>query len=110
MYIVTSTRQVIYLNEEPEPEKDGRQDRDGGGEEAGDEDGTESGGETDAPPASCTNVADFYQRTDHITQQGPLREYRNDYVKRFIDSVIMNDGYLMVMFKAGVGIRVRLNK
>ena len=110
MYIVTSTRQVIYLNDEPEPEKDSMQVCDGGGEAAGAEDGTESGGETAAPPASCTNVADFYRRTDHITQQGPLREYRNDYVKRFIDSVIMHDGYLMVMFKAGVGIRVRLNK
>lgn len=34
----------------------------------------------------------------------------NDYVKRFLDSVVMNDGYLMVMFKAGIGIRVWINK
>ena len=71
------------------------------------ENGTAARGSVSRDPAACTEVEDFYARTDNISQLGPVRHYNNDMVKRFIDKVIVCEDYLMVAFKAGIGIRIR---
>ena len=77
------------------------------GSEQSAENGTTARGSVSMDPAACTDVEDFYARTDNISQLGPVRHYDNDMVKRFIDKVIVCEDYLMVAFKAGIGIRIR---
>lgn len=57
-------------------------------------------------PAACYDIADFYERTDRMTQWGPLREYNDALVKRFVECFIVQQNGILVQFKAGVDVNV----
>ena len=62
--------------------------------------------ETQTDPAACYDLMDFYERTDNITQWGPVKGFDNDMVKRFIEKVIVQQDGIDVLFKAGITVRV----
>ena len=57
-------------------------------------------------PAACYDIADFYERTDRMTQWGPVREYDDALVKRFVECFIVQQNGILVQFKAGVDVNV----
>ena len=57
-------------------------------------------------PAACYDLADFYERTDRITQWGPLTAYDNTLTKRFVDQVVVHQDSIEVRFKAGISVDV----
>ena len=56
--------------------------------------------------AACYDLADFYDRTDRIPEDTTF--YSEDLVKRYIRSITVKAKYLVVKFKAGVEIRVKV--
>lgn len=67
----------------------------------------ESATAQDADPAACYDLYDFYQRTDNITQRGPVREYDNALARRIVDKFIVNKDGIDVRFKAGITIFIK---
>ena len=65
-----------------------------------------SGKAVRADKGVCRTMEDFYARTDRIFQDGPVREFSDDLVFRYIDRIVVGDGQLTVCFKAGVEIPV----
>ena len=55
----------------------------------------------------CTTIADFYVRTDRITQKGRVLLFDEWLVKRFVDRIIVHDKSLDVVFIAGIKIRIQ---
>jgi len=59
--------------------------------------------------ASCSDIGEFYERTRSVLPDGPIEEFEDDLVRRFIKRVtVLEDGFL-VEFKAGVSIRIPVN-
>ena len=71
---------------------------------------TASKGSAEAPEVksdpACYDLADFYARTDRITQCGPLKKYDDILMKRFVGKVVVKKCGLEVIFKAGISIEV----
>lgn len=59
-------------------------------------------------PASCSDVADFFERTADRKHHGPITTFDNNDVIRYIDRIVVYDDYLDVIFKAGVKIKIDL--
>ena len=59
-----------------------------------------------ADPDACTTLADFFDRTDRIDVSGPVAEYREDMVKRYIQSITVHPDHLTVHFKAGIDLKI----
>ena len=57
-------------------------------------------------PAACYDLADFYERTDEITQWGLVNDYDNDLVQRFIEKIIVKEKGIEVKFKAGITVTI----
>ena len=55
---------------------------------------------------ACCDFADFYDRTDEISQWGPVTEYDDALVRRFVEKVTVLDDGLEVKFKAGISVKV----
>ena len=55
----------------------------------------------------CTTIADFYVRTDRITQKGRVLLFDEWLVKRFVDRIIVHDKSLDVVFIAGIKNRIQ---
>ena len=55
---------------------------------------------------ACYDLADFYDRTDEISQWGPVTEYDDDLVRRFVEKVTVLDNGLEVKFKAGISVKI----
>ena len=53
---------------------------------------------------SCTNIADFYTRTDLITQHGPVHEFEDLMVRRFVETIIIRQKSIAIKFKTGITI------
>ena len=60
-----------------------------------------------AKPPACYDLADFYERTDCITQWGPVTKYDNDLTRRFVEKIEVNDDGIEVRFKAGISVDVK---
>lgn len=56
-------------------------------------------------PAACYDLADFYERTDRITQWGPVKAFDDDLTKRFVDKIVVQQGGIEVEFKAGIAVK-----
>lgn len=56
--------------------------------------------------AACYDLADFYERTDEITQWGLVNDYDNDLVQRFIEKIIVKEKGIEVKFKAGITVTI----
>ena len=66
-------------------------------------------GTDDAPIArdpACYDLADFYERTDRITQWGLVQDYDNDLVRRFVEKILVNSARIEVKFKGGISVEV----
>ena len=55
---------------------------------------------------ACYYLADFYERTDRITQWGEVASYDNDLVRRFVERITVLEDGLEVKFKAGISVKV----
>ncbi len=64
-------------------------------------------GDAERDPAACYDVHDFYERTDNITQRGPVKEYDNELTRRFVDRFVIQPEGIDVRFKAGITINVK---
>jgi predicted hydrocarbon binding protein len=60
-----------------------------------------------AKSPACYDLADFYERTDCITQWGPVAKYDNDLTRRFVEKIEVNDDGIEVRFKAGISVDVK---
>lgn len=60
-----------------------------------------------AKSPACYDLADFYERTDCITQWGPVTKYDNDLTRRFVEKIEVNDDGIEVRFKAGISVDVK---
>lgn len=58
--------------------------------------------------SACYDLDDFFRRTAKPLPMGPVEEYDDDLVRRFIERVTIYEDHVMVRFKAGVEIKVRL--
>ena len=58
------------------------------------------------PGAACYDLTDFYDRTDRAPENTSF--YSEDLVKRYIQSITVKARYLLVKFKAGVEIKVKV--
>ena len=67
--------------------------------------GTDDAPVVERDPA-CYDLADFYERTDCITQWGAVTAYDNELTKRFVDTVVVKDEGIEVKFKAGISVEV----
>lgn len=56
---------------------------------------------------ACYELADFYERTDEITQWGAVTEYDNNLVRRFVKEILVKADSLEVKFKAGISVEVK---
>jgi site-specific DNA recombinase len=66
-------------------------------------------GTDDVPIArdpACYDLADFYERTDRITQWGLVQDYDNDLVRRFVEKILVNSARIEVKFKGGISVEV----
>ena len=54
---------------------------------------------------ACYDLVDFYERTDEITQWGPVTEYDNEMVQRFVEKIVVLDDGLEIRFKAGISVK-----
>ncbi len=70
----------------------------------GTDNGTVEGEKVDL--AACYDLADFYERTDRITQWGPVRAFDDNLTKRFIDKIVVQQDGIEVQFKAGIEVKV----
>ena len=59
---------------------------------------------------SCTNLSDFYLRTDIIRQYGPVQEFDEWIVRRYIDNIKIYEDAITVQFKEGMAITICKNK
>ena len=59
---------------------------------------------------SCTNLSDFYLRTDMITQYGPVQEFDEWMVRRYIDNIKFYENAITVHFKEGLAITICKDK
>ena len=62
--------------------------------------------EPEVDPAACYDLADFYERTDRITQWGPVKAFDDDLTKRFVDKIVVQQDGIEVQFKAGIAVKV----
>ena len=60
--------------------------------------------ETILKTGSCTDIADFYTRTDLITQHGPVHEFDELMVRRFVETIIIRQKSIAIKFKTGITI------
>lgn len=81
-------------------------DEEGATQISADEGTADDVGASCEPCAACYDLADFYDRTDRIPEDTTF--YSEDLVKRYIRSITVKARYLLVRFKAGVEIRVKL--
>ena len=58
---------------------------------------------------ACTDIEDFYERTDRITINGPVIVFDEWMVRRFTSEVVVHDHSLEVIFKAGIKMEI-MNK
>lgn len=68
--------------------------------------GTPDGAGDSVRSAACYDIADFYERTDRMTQWGPVQEYDDALTKRFVECFIVQQDGILVRFKAGVEVMV----
>ena len=68
--------------------------------------GTPDGAGDSVRSAACYDIADFYERTDRMTQWGPVQEYDDALTKRFVKCFIVQQDGILVRFKAGVEVMV----
>ncbi len=54
---------------------------------------------------ACSDYNDFFIRTEHTDHIGPIKEFNNDDVIRYIAKITVYDTYLIIAFKAGIEIR-----
>ena len=59
--------------------------------------------------AACFEAEDFFRRTKRQYSLGPVTEYSEDDVIRFIERIVIGDGLLSVEFKAGVHVDIELD-
>ena len=81
-------------------------DEEGATQISADEGTADDVGASCEPCAACYDLADFYDRTDRIPEDTTF--YSEDLVKRYIRSITVKARYLLVRFKAGVEIRVKV--
>jgi len=62
--------------------------------------------EPEVDPAACYDLADSYERTDRITQWGPVKAFDDDLTKRFVDKIVVQQDGIEVQFKAGIAVKV----
>ena len=60
--------------------------------------------ETVLKTGSCTDIVDFYTRTDLITQHGPVHEFEDLMVRRFVETIIIRQKSIAIKFKTGITI------
>lgn len=58
-------------------------------------------------PAACSSMDDFFERTAEKNHHGPITEFDNNDVVRYIDKIIVYQDRLAFVFKAGVTIEER---
>lgn len=58
-------------------------------------------------PAACSSMDDFFERTAERRNSGPITEFDNNDVIRYIDKIIVYQDRLAFLFKAGVTIEER---
>ena len=78
----------------------------GSGEEPGSDDDPDDSADHCDHNAACYDLADFYDRTDRTPEDTSF--YSEELVKRYIESVTVKAKYLMVKFKAGVEVKVKV--
>jgi len=61
---------------------------------------------TIAKDPACYELADFYERTDRITQWGLVQDYDNDLVRRFVEKILVKQNCIEVKFKGGINVEV----
>jgi hypothetical protein len=69
-------------------------------------DGEPDGAGDSERPAACYDLADFFERTDCISQWGPVKEYDDTMVNRFIKCFTVTHDGIVVVFKAGLEVEV----
>ena len=62
--------------------------------------------QAEQPTAACYELADFFDRTDCISQWGPVKEYDDAMVNRFIKCFTVTHDGIVVVFKAGLEVEV----
>lgn len=66
--------------------------------------------QAEQPSAACYDLADFFERTDCISQWGPVKEYDDAMVNRFIKCFTVTQDGIVVLFKAGVEVSVGISQ
>ena len=56
----------------------------------------------------CDNYDEFFERTSMETQNGPVEEFKEDQVIRYINSILVWGEQIEVRFKAGVSVKVAM--
>ena len=55
---------------------------------------------------ACPDVEDFFRRTRRSYPRGPMKEYVDDDVIRFVERILVGNDMITVEFKAGVSVGV----
>lgn len=50
------------------------------------------------------DIIEFYTRTDLITQHGPVHEFEDLMVRRFVETIIIHQKSIAIKFKTGITI------
>lgn len=56
---------------------------------------------------ACSEVEDFFRRTQRHYPRGPMKEFIDDDVIRFVDRILVGNDKIIVEFKAGVSVEVQ---
>ena len=55
---------------------------------------------------ACPDVEDFFRRTRRSYPRGPMKEFVDDDVIRFVERILVGNDTITVEFKAGVSVEV----
>lgn len=56
--------------------------------------------------AACYDYADFFERTKELNHHGPITEFSNEDVLRYVEKVVVYQDRMEIVFKAGVVIPI----
>ena len=55
---------------------------------------------------ACYDYADFFARTRHRNHHGPIKEFSDDDVVRYVETVTIHKNKIVIAFKAGIEIEI----
>ena len=60
----------------------------------------------DSASPACRELPDFFRRTDRLDVAGPITDFRDDLVTRFLEKLLVYPDRLEIRFKAGIALEI----